>query len=299
MRHGGPRAVAGLPVAATALLLLCAPPAHTDSREDDVHTVHCLADDRRAEVVSAAVLLGTATAVRGEPGQLRAGPGHGRELTVDQWAERHRPDFRRVCRAVMTASGDAPDKGGGESPGALTNGLLLAGVAAAFTVLGSGVERGSAHRRQRADTLSGATHAYSYAAALYLADWETGATTPYDELGRARAELATALRGVRDGGSRRRRAVALAESLPLPDELPTQVRAGAGGFVRRTARDMGEEAVRQRRSLADAVARVEQLHASFLGWQARRAGRAATRAWSRVGVSRSRRGNLTGEEDGR
>ncbi|MER5490789.1 hypothetical protein [Streptomyces sp. NPDC002490] len=282
-----------------AVLLTAAQPALAAGSEDDLHRVYCLADDRRAEVVTAAVRLGTVTAVPGEGEQVRTGPGSGGELTVQQWAERHPEDFRRVCRTVMAANGDAPDKGG-DPAGGLATGLLLAAVAAAFTVLGSAVERGATYRRQRAEALTAAVHAYSYAAETYLAGWQTGASTPHEEVGRCRAELATALRGLRDTGSRRRHALALAEHLPLPEPLATSVRAGARGYSPLGVDQLRAEATRQRTLLSDAVAGTEALNASFMVWHTRRALRGAARAGA-VGVRAARRlrGRSEGGGDGR
>ncbi|MFD5553201.1 hypothetical protein ACFWIA_05085 [Streptomyces sp. NPDC127068] len=293
-------AVATLLLAGAALALTPPQTARADSREDDLHRVYCLADDRRSDVAEAAVRLGVATAVPGAAEELRTGPGADGEVTVAQWADRQPDDFRRVCRTVMAARGDAPDKGGGDSPGALGTGLLLAAVAAAFTLLGSAVERGATYRRQRDEALAAAVHAYSYAAESYLAGWQTGAATPHEEVARCRAELATALRGLRDTGSRRRHAQRLAVELPLSDAPATSVRAGAGGFHPLGAQELRAEATRQRGLLADAVAGVEGVNASFAVWHLRRTGRGALRLWSAgTRALRRRWGRSEGGGDGR
>ncbi|MGX2998226.1 hypothetical protein JNUCC64_28835 [Streptomyces sp. JNUCC 64] len=278
--HPVPLRTATLLLTGTALLLTAPQTARADGAEDDLHRVYCLADERRGEVVTAAARLGLATAVPGAPGRLRAGSGADAGLTLVQWADRRPADFRRVCRTVLAANGDAaPDKGGGgDGAGGIGTGLLLAAVAAVFTLLGSAVERGATYRRQRAETLAAAAHAYSYAAESYLAGWQTGADTPYEELGRCRAELATALRALRDTGSRRRSALDLAGRLPLPEAPATSVRSGARGFVQLDADRLRAEATRQRSLLADAVAATEALNASFAVWHARRALRALVRS---------------------
>lgn len=254
-----PTATTRLPTAVT--------PLPTDAA-DDVHTVYCLAKERRTAVVEAADRLGAAKRVKGKP-ELLTVPPRTKALTVEQWAKEGRPEFRRVCAALMQAESNqpaAPSSGGGNVREALLSGGVLAVLGAGLTLAGGASERSSARRRQRTESLDGATIRFSLTAERYLGAWQSERNTPYGELDTARTELSVALRGFGATGSRREAALALADSLPLAQPLEDTVHRGAQGSRPLKEEEKQAEVRRQRSRLASAVYDADRLTASALVW---------------------------------
>lgn len=278
-----------------AVALLPAPSAvaraNADPPRDDVYAVFCLAPAHRAEVVTAAVELGTARAVAGSPERVGVGAGPAsRTLTVEQWARRSPTDFRRVCSALVAADSIVPptppekDDGGGD--GLLTS-ALLAAVGVALTLLGQFVERGTARRRQRIDGLGTAGDAFALEAERFLTDWSADPnTSSHDEVRRTREELATALRGLSGNGARGRAAGRLAVRLPLAERPGTAVSVGMGPMRKLNRDERRESADELRTGLTTATAEVQEFVASAPRWILRHLRRTAVARLRRPAAGR-------------
>jgi hypothetical protein len=148
------RGVVIVAVAAVCLEVVSTPPAAlaAGSGKDDVQLVYCLAPSHRADLVEAAVNLGEARTVPGDPTRMRAGRA-GRTLTAPQWAGLDPDAFRRTCLALMAADAAGEPAGGGGGGGdsaGLGTALVVAAGAALFTLLGQVFERSTGGRRERA-----------------------------------------------------------------------------------------------------------------------------------------------------
>ncbi|MFE5857186.1 hypothetical protein ACFQ61_28715 [Streptomyces sp. NPDC056500] len=239
---------------------------------DDVHTVYCLAKERRKAVVDAAVRLGVATEVKGKPERLLSSPpGPSSKAsdsrTVEEWAEERRDSFRRVCAAVMEADANASSEPGASGPSLLETlvaGALLAVLGAGLTLLGGASERSSARRRAQADELDGATIRFALAVEGYLSVWEGERDASYSELDSTRGELVVALRRFGVAGSRRVEALALAGSLPFGEPLSDQTVGGPQGNRLLKEHEKQAEANRQRTLLQSTLSDVERLVSTSL-----------------------------------
>lgn len=236
---------------------------------DDVHTVYCLAKERRKAVVEAAVRLGLAKEVEGKPERLVPPPWEsaskaGNGQTVEKWAEGSREPFRRVCDAVMQADANAsaapePGASGPSTLEALAAGALLAVLGSALTLMGGATERSAARRRAQADELDGATIRFALAAEGYLSVWVGERDAAYGELGATRDELSVALRRFGVAGARRGEARDLADSLPFDGPLPDSTPGGPQGNRYLDEREKQTEADRQRTLLEGALSSVDRL----------------------------------------
>ncbi|GGW96859.1 hypothetical protein GCM10010383_28290 [Streptomyces lomondensis] len=258
---GGRRLHGWKPVAAGVLLLLplTAGQAAADSGRSDVRLVYCLADEHRGELRDAALRIGVVRRPQGPAGGADAvevpGPKGG-VRSLDEWAEKHRGDFERVCDAVMAAAGDPPgataDKGGGGLGGYL-DGVLLLATGAVLTLVGQMTERRSAERRTYGRQLTAAVREFRRIAWLYLTAYEQDPETDHSEALRAREALSGLLALVPGPAPRRAAARHLADSLPLADPLP---RSRDGRLLQPHERKNEADAVRttvdrQTRDVAD------------------------------------------------
>ncbi|MEU1004111.1 hypothetical protein [Streptomyces tibetensis] len=237
------------PVLLGALLLLSATAgqAVADDGRSDVRLVYCLADEHRDELRDAALQLDVVRRPLGPAGGADAvrvpGP-QGGVMSLDDWADKHRGDFERVCDAVLAAGGDPPgasaDKGGSGGLGGFLDGVYLLAAGAALTLVGQMTERISAERRTRDRQLAAAVQEFRRIAWLYLTAYEQDPETDHAEALRAREALSQLLVQVPGPAPRREAARRLADSLPLTNRLPG-------------SREGQPLLPRQRKSEADAV----------------------------------------------
>ncbi|MFJ7332931.1 hypothetical protein ACIQUU_06720 [Streptomyces sp. NPDC101116] len=236
------------PVLLGALLLLPAGAgqAVADGGSSDVRLVYCLADDHRDELRQAALRLGVVRRPSGPagPAAVRVPGSEGGVMSLDDWADKHKSDFERVCDAVMAAAGDPPgasaDKGGSGGLSGFLDGVYLLAAGAALTLIGQATERISAERRTRDRQLAAAVQEFRRIAWLYLSAYEQDPETDHAEALRARETLTALLAQVPGPAQRREAARRLADSLPLTDRLPS-------------SREGQLLLPRQRKSEADAV----------------------------------------------
>ncbi|MEU7718961.1 hypothetical protein [Streptomyces tibetensis] len=229
------------------LLSATAGQAVADTGRSDVRLVYCLADEHRDELRDAALQLDVVRRPSGPAGGTDAvrvpGP-EGGVMSLDDWADKHRGDFERVCDAVLAAAGDPPgasaDQGGSGGLGGFLDGVYLLVAGAALTLVGQMTERISAERRNRDRQLAVAVQEFRRIAWLYLTAYEQDPETDHAEALRAREALSGLLAQVPGPAPRREAARRLADSLPLTNRLPG-------------SRDGQPLLPRQRKSEADAV----------------------------------------------
>ncbi len=265
------------------------PAAGPATASDDVYTVFCLAPDNRAQTAAAAVRLGVARAVPGHQDMIAVGTGRAAApLTLPRWAAAHPAAFRRVCAAVVGAAAVAPaeaDATGGDGSDGLGRTALLTAIGAGITLLAQFVERGTARRRERADSLGQACSAYAEQVLTFLSGWVDNPHGDFAEVRSARTSLAVTLRTLPGHGARRTAAVRLAEGLPLADEPDATVEAGLMGLRALSRQEREELTARLRASLSDALGEAQELAGSSPRWHLRHAGRAAV-----AGLRRALRG---------
>ncbi|HEU5158057.1 MAG TPA: hypothetical protein VFU43_13760 [Streptosporangiaceae bacterium] len=285
-------------VAMGAIVILA--PTASAAGPGDVEAVYCLRDDRRPEVVKAAIHLGKGAEVPGSPDMLAIGADK-RPVTLEEWRRDHREDFDKVCSALIKANSDNPAGGGSNGP---WSSLLLLVAGSALTTFGAMLERVAAHRRHRLDRLVPAIDEFRGSAEDYLAAWTYNADTPHDRVRDDRRNLTAALQGLAAGGARGRTVRALSVELPLARPLSGIVPEQAGRTRQKTFDQRRQEAARQRTSLEEALAKAELLSRGALAWRWRRVrervaagGQNDDRTGPR-GFLRSRRHNKLPGEDG-
>lgn len=157
----------------------------------DQRLVFCLAEDRRSDLVAAAVVL-EPSAAADDPGLVRVPDG--RELTPVQWRIAQPESFDRACRALN------PPRSAGQ-PNQLVSSLLPFGtalVAALLTFVGSRLRDITLRGEQQARALRVALSPFVSATEDYVREWESGpAQTPQArEVHDRRADLRMELRRV-------------------------------------------------------------------------------------------------------